>query len=57
MVPNMVKLIKEGYTQRETADYLNISQSVVCRHLQKLNGGNQIVLSPLWLDFSTPIYR
>ncbi len=38
MVPKMVKLINEGYTQLEIANKLNINQSVVCRHLQKLNG-------------------
>jgi hypothetical protein len=35
MVPMMIKLTKAGQSQKEIANYLGISQSVVCRRLQK----------------------
>lgn len=38
MVPKMKKLKNKGLTQKEIANYLDISDSVVCRRLKKFNG-------------------
>ena len=38
MLPIMTKLKKNGLTQKEIANHLDITQSDVCRHLQRING-------------------